>query len=150
MSKEFAHNRRAMFEYEFKEQFEAGLSITGFEVKAIKSGNVDISNAFVVPKGSELFLVGAHVAHYQATNAPKNFDATRARKLLMHKKEIARLIGAIKQHGLTVIPLRLYNKRGLIKLELALAKGRKKADKREAIKQREAKREIERLNHNFK
>lgn len=144
MSKEFAFNRKARFEYEIKETFESGIALSGFEVKAIKSGNVDISNAFVVPKQKELFLINAHVAPFQATNAPKIFDPTRARKLLMHKKEIAALTGAIKQEGLTVIPLKLYNKRGFIKLELALAKGKKKADKREAIKKRETEREIRR------
>lgn len=144
MSKEFAYNRRARFEYQIKETFESGVALSGFEVKAIKNGNVDISNAFVVPKQNELFLVNAHVAPFQATNAPKNFEPTRARKLLMHKKEISTLTGAIKQQGLTVVPLKLYNKRGFIKLELALAKGKKKADKRETIKKRETEREIRR------
>jgi len=149
-NKEFAVNRRARFDYQILEIFEAGLSLTGFEVKAIKNGRVDITNAFVVPRGEELFLINAHIAPYQTQNVPGGYDFARSRKLLLHKKEINYLIGKAKQAGLTLVPLRLYNRRGLVKLELAVAKGKKKADKREAIRRREAEREMGRLYRNFR
>lgn len=144
MAKEFAINRKVRFDYHVLETFEAGLSLSGFEVKSIKQGRADISNAFVVPRGHELFLINAHIHPYQAKNVPSAYEATRSRKLLLHKKEINYLFGAVKQRGLTLVPLKMYNKRGLVKLEIALAKGKKKADKREAIRKREAEREMQR------
>jgi len=144
-NKEFAVNRQARFNYQILETLEAGLSLTGFEVKAIKNGRVDITNAFIVPRGEELFLINAQIAPYQTQNVPQGYDLARSRKLLLHKKEIDYLIGKIKQAALTLVPLRVYNRHGLIKLELAVAKGKKKADKREVIRRREAEREIKRV-----
>ncbi|RJQ14540.1 SsrA-binding protein SmpB [Candidatus Parcubacteria bacterium] len=144
MKKEFATNRKARFDYQILETFEAGLALNGFEVKAIKEGRVDISHAFIIPHGKELFLVNAHLSPSQIQTPPQGYNPTRSRKLLMHKKEIAKLIGLMRQGGLTLIPLSFYNKHGLVKLELALAKGKKKSDKREAIRKRETQREIKR------
>ena len=144
MGNVLALNRKATFNYEILEKVEAGLALTGFEVKSIKNGRIDISNAFVVPHGQELSLVNAYIPPYQNQNAPDKYDATRTRKLLLHKKEISYLTTKVKQAGLTLVPLRLYNKRGLIKLELAVAKGKKKADKREVIRKRDTEKEIRR------
>lgn len=139
-----AYNRRATFDYEILDKYEAGLALKGFEVKAIKTGHMNLAGSFVTVKGSEMYLLNAFVPPYQPKNTPADYDPYRSRKLLMKKAEIATLIGKTKQKGLTLVPLRVYTKRGLIKLEFGIAKGKRKVDKREAIKKREAKREVER------
>ena len=116
----------------------------GLEVKSIKSGRINLSGAYVVVKNREVFLVGANIPPYQPKNTPKDYNPERSRKLLLKKAEIKYLIGKIKQKGLTIVPLRVYNIRGRIKLEFAIAKGKKSFDKREVIKKREDEREMER------
>ena len=140
----FSENRRARFDYEILETFEAGLVLNGSEVKSIKTGKANIAGSFAVIRGNEAFLLGADIPPYQPKNTPAGYDPTRTRKLLLTAKEIKYLAGKARADKLTLVPLKLYNKRGLVKLELALARGKKKSDKRETIKKREVKREIER------
>ena len=139
-----AENRKARFDYEILEKFEAGMVLIGQEVKSIKSGRISIKGSYVVLKGEEPYLIGANVPPYQPKNAPPDYEPERSRKLLLTKSEIKHLIGKTKEKGLTLVPLRVYTKRGKVKLEFGMGKGRKKADKRELIKKREAERELER------
>ncbi len=138
-------NKKAYFDYEILETFEAGLVLTGQEVKSIKTGHISLKGTYVVIKDNEAYLINANVPPYQPKNAPKDYDPSQSRKLLLKKSELKNLFGKAQQKGLTMIPLRVYTKRGKIKLEFAIAKGRKKADKRELIKKREFKREKERI-----
>lgn len=144
MAEAYAENRKARFDYQIIETFEAGIELKGFEVKAVKSGRANIAGCFAIIRGGELFLLNADIPPYQPNNTPKEYDPKRTRKLLVKKEEVGYLAGKLKSENLTLVPLRLYNKRGLVKVEIALARGKKKGDKREAIKKREAKREIER------
>lgn len=137
-----AENRRANFDYETIEAHEAGLVLFGFEVKAIKSGHVNLLGAYVISKGNEFFLINALISPYQSANIPVDYDPNRSRKILLKKSEINSLIGKSKAKGLTLIPIRLYTKKNKIKLEFALARGKKKTDKRETIKRRDMEREI--------
>ena len=138
------NNRRAYYEYEILEEFEAGLVLVGTEVKSIKEGRVNIREAYVEIKGSEAFIVGMHVAPYREGNL-QNVDPYRERKLLLNRREIRRLHAQVTQAGLTIVPLKLYvNKKGLVKMEIALARGKKLYDKREAQKERDVKRQLER------
>ncbi len=139
-----AVNRKARFDYEILEKFEAGLVLTGQEVKSIRLGRMSLKASYVVLRGNELFLVGANVPPYQPKNAPADYNAERSRKLLLNKAEIKQLIGETKEKGLTLIPLKAYTKYAKIKLEFGIGKGKRKADKRETIKKRQAQREIER------
>lgn len=141
----FVQNRKARFDYEILETFEAGLVLAGYEVRSIKLGRAKLEGAHVVVRGGEAYLVGASIAPYQPANMPKDYDAERARKLLLSKKELAKLEQESETAGLTIVPLRLYNAGRKLKLEIALARGKKKADKRETIKKRDTKREIDRL-----
>jgi len=140
--KTLAKNKRAYFDYEILERFEAGIILIGQEVKSIKAGRISLAGSFVVLRNGEVFLIGANVPAWQPKNAPPDYNPERSRKLLLKKSEIKSLIGKSKQKGLTSIPLRVYTKRGKIKLEFAIAKGKKKVDKRETIKKREAERKI--------
>lgn len=142
--KEYTDNRQATFDYEILEKFEAGLVLAGHEVKSIRTGHISLRGAYVVIKNEEGWLINANIPSYQPQNIPENYEPTRSRKLLMHKVEIRSLIGKIKQKGLTLVPLRVYTKKAKIKLEFALAKGKKEFDKREKIKKREFQREKER------
>lgn len=139
-----AVNKRARFDYQILETFEAGLVLAGYEVKSIKTGHISLQGAFVIIKDDEAFLLNAFVPPYQPKNTPLDYDPSRTRKLLLHKSEIKALIGKSKQQGLTLAPLRVYTKHGKIKLEFGLAKGKKKIDKRQQIAKREAKRKIDR------
>lgn len=139
-----ADNRKARFDYEILEKFTAGLELLGLEVKSIKEGKINLQGAFVAVRGGEAFLVGADIPPYQPKNAPKEYDATRPRKLLMSKKEIAALQGAEAQQGLTIVPLSVYNKGRFLKLDLAIARGKKQFDKRQAIKKRDTERDLKR------
>jgi len=130
--------------YEILETFQAGLVLNGQEVKSIKSGRIQLAGSYIVFQGEELFLVGSTIPAYQPANAPSNYKEDRARKLLLHAEELKYLIGKTQQKGLTLIPLKVYNQKRTLKLEFGLARGKGKADKREDIKKREAKREIER------
>lgn len=139
-----AENRKAYFDYQILERFEAGLVLTGQEVKSIKLGRLGLKGSYVVLRGEEFYLIGAKLPPYQPKNAPPDYEPERSRKILLNKSEIKRLIGKTKEKGLTLIPLKVYTKKAKIKLEFGIARGRKKIDKRELIKKREAEREIER------
>ncbi len=140
----YAENRKAHFNYEILEKFQAGLVLNGQEVKSIKSGRISLAGSYVVARQQELFLLGATIPPYQPNNAPRNYDPQRSRKVLLHRKEIKYLLGKVKERGLTLVPLRVYTMKGKLKLEFGLGKGLKRYDKREKIKQREAEREIQR------
>jgi len=145
-----AENKKAYFNYQMLEKFEAGISLIGQEVKSIKSGRINLAGSYVVLKQPfrgkcpEVFLIGANVPPYQPKNIPADYNPERSRKLLLKKSEIKYLIGKVKQKGLTLVPLKVYTKRGRIKLEFGIAKGRKMVDKRELIKKRATDREIRR------
>ncbi len=140
----FSQNKKAYFNYDILEKIEAGLILNGQEVKSIKQGRVNIKGAHVFLEKGEMYLINVDIPAYQPKNAPADYNSKRKRKLLLNKKEINSLIGKIKQKGLTLVPLKIYNKNGRIKTELALVKGKKKTDKRELIKKRDTNREIER------
>ncbi len=140
----YAENKKAFFDYEITEKYEAGVVLEGHEVKAVKTGKVSIFGSYVKIIDQEAFLVGAIIQPYQPLNTPKDYDPQRFRKLLLNKKEISLFIGKTKEKGLTIVPLKVYDKRGIIKIEIGLAKSKKKADKREKIKKRETERKIER------
>jgi len=146
----FAENRKAYFNYEILEKFEAGLVLLGTEVKSIKSGRINLAGSYVVFRGPtkgghpELFLIGAKVPAYQPKNAPADYNSERPRKLLLNKKEINYLVGKAKERGLALIPLKVYEKGGKLKLEFGIGKGKKKFDKREKIKKRDIEREMKR------
>ena len=141
----YAENNKAYYNYTILEIFEAGLALLGTEVKSIRAGHMGLKGAYVVVnKGGEMSLIGANISPYQPKNAPQDYRPDRSRKLLLKKKEIDYLTGKSHQKGLTFMPLRVYNKSGRIKLEFAIAKGKKQFDKREAIKKRDLKKEIER------
>lgn len=137
-------NPRAKYDYEILETYEAGIVLTGHEVKSIKTGHIGLKGSYVTIRNNEPFLINAHIPAFQPKNTPADYEPTRARKLLLHKQEIKALIGKIRQKGLTLVPLRVYTKKGKIKLEFAVGQGKRKIDKREKIKKREAERKIER------
>ena len=139
-----AENKKTYFNYQILEKFEAGISLIGQEVKSIKTRGVNLAGSYVIVKDEEVFWVGAKISPYQPKNLPPDYNPERSRKLLLKKAEIKELIGKSKQKGLTLIPLRVYTKRGKIKLEFGIAKGLKKVDKRELIKKREVERELKR------
>lgn len=144
-----AKNRKAQFNYEIVEKFEAGIQLLGCEVKSVKAGNISLDGAFVQLYGNELYLINASIPAWQPANAPADYKPDRSRKLLLHRKEINYLIGKMKSERLMLIPLTVYLKKNKIKLELGLARSRKKVDKRELIKKREAQRELERRLKNY-
>jgi len=144
MSKSLATNKRAKFDYNILKTFEAGLVLKGYEVKAVKNGKMSLKGAYVVLKNNEAFLINASISPYQPKNTPDDYDCERSRKLLLHQQEIKHLMGKNKEKGLTLVALKVYTKKGRIKLEFGIAKGKRKSDKREVIKEREAKREIRR------
>jgi SsrA-binding protein len=138
-----ATNRKARFEFFLLEEFEAGLSLQGSEIKSIRAGQVSLAEAYVKVDGKNAWLVEAHVAPYEQANR-FNHDPKRPRRLLLHKKEIKKLWDAIRQKGVTIVPTRMYLKGGRAKLEIAIARGKKLYDKRATIAKRETEREIER------
>ena len=139
-----AKNKRAYFDYEHLEKFEAGMVLTGQEAKSIKAGRINLSGSYVILRGDEAYLVNANVPPYQPKNVPEDYNPTRPRKLLLNGSEIKYLVGKSEQKGLTLVPLRVYTKKEKIKLEFAMAKGRKKADKKDLIKKRESDKDIKR------
>jgi len=141
--KVYSENKKVYFNYQIIEKFEAGLVLLGTEVKSIKTGKTNLIGSYVVFKKEALYLIGAKTPAYQPKNAPPDYNPERPRKLLLNKKEISYLIGKSKQKGLTLMPLKIYTKNAKIKLEFAVAKGKKKFDKREVIKKRETEREID-------
>jgi SsrA-binding protein len=145
----FAENRKARFDYELLAHYEAGLDLRGYEVKAIKAGKLTLLGSHVIIRGGEAYLVGALLQPYQAGNVPVDFTPDRSLRLLLTKKELGELAGVEHQKGLTIIPISVYNKGRRVKLDLAIARGKKKFDKREAVKTREAKRQIDRTLKQF-
>jgi len=135
-------NRRAFYDYQLFERLEAGINLNGAEVKAVRLGNADLKGSFVKVIGSEAYLINAKIFPYEYAR-PEGYDETRTRKLLLHKKEIIALKSKTEGANLTIVPVSIYTKRNLIKVELALAKGKKKYDKKEAIKKRDILRETE-------
>lgn len=141
--KTVATNRKARHNYHIEESVEAGIVLTGSEIKSIRAGRVSLGDAYVRPEGGELWLQNAHIARYDASSYMSH-EPTRPRKLLLHRKEITALTSTVTEKGLTLIPLRLYIKDGLAKLEVAVARGKKLYDKRESIMRRETERQMER------
>lgn len=142
-SKSIARNKRARHDYEILETWEAGIVLTGTEVKALRDGRANLVDAFGVVNEGEVFLLNLHIGAYGQGNV-FNHEPTRTRKLLLHRREIRRLIGSVERKGLTLVPLELYFKEGRVKVRLALARGKQQHDRREDIKQRDADREIAR------
>ena len=140
--KELARNKRAYFDYIILEEIEAGIELLGFETKAAKSGKIHLSGGYARLINGQIQLIGATIAPYQPNNTPKDYDPERTRRLLLTKKEIKYLAGKMNEAGLTVVPLRAYIKGRLVKVGIGLARSKKKYDKREAIKKRDADREI--------
>jgi SsrA-binding protein len=138
-----ATNRRARHEYHLLERFEAGLVLTGTEVKSLRQGQATIERAYADVRDGQVWLVGAHISPYEQASLGSH-DPDRDRKLLLHRKEIASLIGKVKERGLTLVPTQLYFKNGRAKVELALARGKEQRDKRRDIAKRDADRQIER------
>ncbi len=141
-------NRKAFHDYFIEERFEAGLALEGWEVKAIRAGRAHLKEAYVVVKGGEIVLVGAHVTPLTQASTHVRADPTRTRKLLLHREEIDRLVGRVERAGYTLAPLDLHYRNGRIKLEVGLAKGKKQHDKRDAIREREWTREQQRIRRN--
>lgn len=137
-------HKRAAYDFELLETFEAGISLLGTEVKSIRSGQGKLEGAYVIVRGKEAFLVGASIPAFQKKNTDQSYDAERPRKLLLTQQEIAELELKSEKQGLTVVPIKLYNKGSKLKLELAIARGKKKQDKRQSIQAHDMKRDIER------
>jgi len=131
-------------DYEILEEFETGVKLFGYEVKALRQSKGKLEGAHIIVRGAEAYLVGAHIPPYQPQNTPKDYDPARSRKLLLTKKEITLLADAERQKGLTIVPLRIYNKSSYLKLAVAIVRGKKKYDKRAVLKKRDAEREIRR------
>lgn len=144
-----ARNKRAGYDYELGDRFEAGLVLSGQEVKSIKTGHISLNGSFVTRKDNELFLTNAAIPLYKFAGNISDYDSERSRKLLLKKSEIKQLIGKISVKGLTLVPLCVYTKRKLIKLEFAIGKGKKRFDKRAAIAKREDKRRMEKMLKRF-
>jgi SsrA-binding protein len=138
-----AKNRQGRHDYTILETWEAGIVLTGTEVKALREGKANISDAYGIVKNGEIFLLNLHISPYER-GGYTNHEPTRTRKLLLHRKEIRRLIGSVEREGLTLVPLELYFKKGVAKVALALGKGKKLHDKRETERQRDADREMAR------
>lgn len=143
--KQIASNRKAYHDYFIEDKFEAGIALSGTEVKSIRKGNVNLKDSFCAVKDGEMFLYGMHISPYEQGNI-FNKDPRRTRKLLLHKREIWKLQARVQQDGYALIPLSLYLSGPRVKVELALARGKKLYDKREAAAQRDAKREMDRVN----
>ncbi len=141
--KVLATNRKAYHDYFIVETYEAGIALTGTEIKSVRAGAVNLRDSYAQVRDGEVWLQNAHISPYEQGNR-FNVDPYRTRRLLLHRKEINRLMGRAQEKGLTIVPLRLYLKKNRAKIELALVKGKKQYDKREAISQRDAKREMER------
>jgi SsrA-binding protein len=138
-----ATNKRARFDYELLDLYEAGLVLTGTEIKSIRAGRANLQRSYVQQRDGELWLVDAHISPYEHGHRD-NHEPTRPRKLLLHRRQISQIIEALTQKGLTVVPMRLYLKDGLAKLEVALARGKAKYDKRATLAKRDAERQVER------
>lgn len=137
-------HKKAHLNYEILEQFEAGIELSGTEVKSVRAQQGSLEGAHVVVRGGEAYLVGATIPPYQPANTAKEYDPEHPRRLLLHKKELAELLGAESRKGLTIVPISMYNKGRKIKMAIAIARGKKKFDKREDLKKRDTDREMQR------
>ncbi len=145
-----ANNKKAFFQYFIQEKIEAGIQLTGDEVKSVRSGKASIKEAYAETKKGQIYLINSDISAYEKSSRYIKLDAKRSRKLLLHKKEISRLQGKIEREGMTIIPLKMYlNKRGLIKIEIAVAKGKKLYDKREDKKKKDWNKQKKRLLKNL-
>lgn len=138
-----ATNRKATHDYDIEDRYEAGLVLLGTEIKSIRAGRANLRDGYVIPRDGELWLINVHIAPYQPAGR-QGHEPRRPRKLLLHRREIDRLTSRIQERGYTMIPLRLYMRRGLAKVEIGLARGKRKYDKRAAIARRETRRQIDR------
>jgi SsrA-binding protein len=143
-STRIADNKKAAFNYFFEERFEAGIVLQGWEVKSLREGKVQLTDGYVVVKNGEMYVIGLQINPLHSASTHVNPDSVRTKKLLLHKEEIRRLIGKVEQKGYTLVPLNLHWKAGKVKCEIALAKGKAEHDKRDTLKDREGKREVER------
>lgn len=141
---ELATNKKALFDYNLLEKMEAGLVLTGPEVKAVRAGQINLKGAFITFHGDNAYLTGAHISRYQPAGKQPEYEPERSRRLVLHKREIRYLQGKSQEKGLTIIPLTVYTKHRFLKLEIAVAKGKKEFDKRETIKKRDVEKEIRR------
>lgn len=139
------YNKRVRYDYELLDKFEAGLVLLGTEVKSVKAGNFSLKGAFVTIHDEEVYLTNATVPPWQVKNAPSDYDPTRSRKLLLKKAEVKQLIGAKQAQGLTIVPVRVYTKGPKVKIEIALAKGKRKVDKKKEKKEKDIQRDVERV-----
>lgn len=142
-------NRQARYLYEILETYEAGIQLTGTEVKSIRAGRVNLQDGYALIRNGEAWLLNVHISPYTGSGEYFNHDPRRTRKLLLHRQEIRKLIGRVEQQGLTLVPLKIYLKRGLVKVSIALAKGKKVHDKREDIRRRQDQRDIQRAMKNY-
>jgi SsrA-binding protein len=140
-----AENRRARFDYHIEERFEAGIALEGWEIKAIRAGQVQLTDGYVVIRDGELYLIGCRINPLASASTHVHPEADRTRKLLLHKEEIRRLIGKVEQRGYTLVPLDLHYNKGRVKIAIGLAKGKKQYDKRETEKERDWQREQQRI-----
>jgi SsrA-binding protein len=142
-------NRQARYLYEILETYEAGLQLTGTEVKSIRAGKLNLQDGYALIRNGEAWLINVHISPYTGSGQYFNHEPRRTRKLLLHRQEIRKLIGRVEQQGLTLVPLRMYLKRGLVKVSLGLGKGKKLHDKREDLKRRQDQRDIQRAMKNY-
>lgn len=137
-------NKKVYFNFEITKEYEAGIQLHGFEVKSIRKKQGSLEGSYVIIRGGEAFLIGATIPPFQPANTPENYDPERVRKLLLNRDEIAELVGLEKQKGLTIVPISVYSKNRNLKVKIGIAKGKKQYDKREDIKKKDTKRDIER------
>ncbi|PMB04396.1 SsrA-binding protein [Fischerella thermalis CCMEE 5198] len=142
-------NRQARYLYEILETYEAGIQLTGTEVKSIRAGRVNLQDGYALIRNGEAWLINVHISPYTASGQYFNHEPRRTRKLLLHRQEIRKLVGKVEQQGLTLVPLKMYLKRGWVKVTIALVKGKKLHDKREDIKKRQDQREMQRAMKNY-
>ena len=147
--KVLSDNRQARYLYEILETYEAGIQLTGTEVKSIRAGKVNLQDGYALIREGEAWLINIHISPYNASGQYFNHEPRRTRKLLLHRQEIRKLIGKVEQQGLTLVPLKMYMKRGLVKVSIALGKGKKLHDKRETLKRRQDQRDIQRVMKNY-
>jgi SsrA-binding protein len=140
----YAENRKARFDYEILEKYEAGIELSGIEVKSIRAGRMSLDGAYIIVRGGEAYLINANITPFQINNTPKEYDPLKNRKILLTKKEISELAETEKNKSLTIVPMTVYNKNRKIKISIALVKGKKKYDKRETEKKRDTDRDIRR------
>jgi SsrA-binding protein len=147
--KVISDNRQARYLYEILETFEAGIELTGTEVKSIRAGRVNLKDGYALIRDGEAWLINVHISPYTASGQYFNHEPRRTRKLLLHRQEIRKLIGKVEQQGLTLVPLKMYLKRGWVKVSIGLGKGKKVHDKRESLKKRQDQRDMQRAMKNY-